>query len=64
MVVGPEKLSFPLTHYDRDIFTWETIGEFAIGLSSVTFTLDQDRKASSLVVGQWEAQGVAPFRRQ
>ena len=64
MVVGPEKLSFPLTHYDRDIFTWETIGEFAIGLSSVTFTLDQDRTASSLVVGQWEAQGVAPFRRQ
>jgi len=64
MVVGPENLSFPLTHYDRDIFTWETIGEFAIGLSSVTFALDKDRKASGLVVGQWEAQGVAPFKRQ
>lgn len=57
MVVGPKRLSFPLAHYDRDIFTWETIGENAIGLSSVTFTLDQDRKASAMVVGQWDANG-------
>ena len=34
------------------------------GMKEFTFTLDKDRKASGLVVGQWEAQGVAPFRRQ
>lgn len=64
MLVGPGKLRLPLTHFDRDIFTWETIGENAIGLSSVTFTLDKDRRATGLVVGQWDQNGGGRFARQ
>jgi CubicO group peptidase (beta-lactamase class C family) len=64
MVIGPEPKTFPLTHYDGDTFTWETIGENAIGLSSVTFTLDQDRKAAGMFVGQLETHGDGRFARR
>lgn len=64
MMIGPEPKTFPLTHYDRDIFTWETIGENAIGLSSVTFTLEQNRKATSMVVGQLDQLGAGHFGRK
>jgi hypothetical protein len=64
MVVGPEPKTFPLTHYDGDIFSWKTIGENAIGLSSVTFTLDQDRKAAGMVVGQLDNLGAGRFARK
>jgi len=64
MVVGPEPMTFPLSHYDGDTFTWETIGENAIGLSSVTFTLDRDRRAASMVVGQFDTHGAGRFERK
>ena len=64
MTIGPEPKTFPLTHYDGDTFTWKTIGENAIGLSSVTFTLDQDRKATGMVVGQLEMHGDGRFARR
>jgi hypothetical protein len=64
MVIGPKPKTFPLTHYDGDTFTWETIGENAIGLSSVTFSLDQDRKAASMVVGQLDTHGAGRFERK
>jgi hypothetical protein len=64
MVIGPEPKTFPLNHYDRDVFTWETIGENAIGHSSVTFTLDQDRKAAGMVVAQLDTHGAGRFGRK
>ncbi|MCA8878732.1 MAG: serine hydrolase [Rhodobacteraceae bacterium] len=64
MVVGPRSLTFPLTHYDRDLFTWETTGENAIGTSSVVFTLDQDRRATGMIVGQFDAFGDGRFTRE
>ena len=64
MVIGPERKTFPLTHYDRDIFTWETAGENAIGLSSVTFILDLDRKATSMVVSQFDKLGAGNLDRK
>ena len=38
--LGPKPLEFPLTHFDRDTFTWQPIGENAYGLSGLTFTIE------------------------
>lgn len=57
LVLGPDKITRPLTHYDRDIFTYETFGENAsIGPSGVTFTLGPDGKATQVII---EALNVA-----
>src|SRR4029077_8613292 len=42
IVEGPHKLTFPLKHYDRDLFTYETEGENAVGGTGVTFTIAAD----------------------
>ncbi|MEW2136401.1 serine hydrolase [Streptomyces sp. NPDC005409] len=36
--LGPKPMAFPLTHYDGDTFSFETVGENAIGRTGVTFT--------------------------
>ncbi|HEX5940584.1 MAG TPA: serine hydrolase [Dehalococcoidia bacterium] len=36
---GPKKSAYPLTHYDRDTFYYDTAGENAVGLSGVTFVI-------------------------
>ncbi|MFD5547075.1 serine hydrolase [Streptomyces goshikiensis] len=35
--LGPKPLKFPLTHYDGDVFSFETAGENAVGRTGVTF---------------------------
>ena len=47
---GPKKLVFPLTHYDRDTFTYRTEGENAVDSTGVTFTIGPDEKAAAVVV--------------
>jgi CubicO group peptidase (beta-lactamase class C family) len=44
--IGSAPLEFPLTHFDRDTFTWQPIGENAYGLSGLTFTLGDNDRAS------------------
>ncbi|MGW7452687.1 serine hydrolase [Streptomyces sp. NPDC054787] len=36
--LGPKPMTFPLTHYDGDTFSFETVGENAVGRTGVTFT--------------------------
>jgi Domain of unknown function (DUF3471). len=50
IVEGPKKLTFPLKHYDRDTFTYDTTGENAVGRSGVTFTIGPDGQATQVVV--------------
>src|SRR5213596_1233078 len=38
IVEGPSNKTFPMQHYDRDTFTYETAGENAVGRSGITFT--------------------------
>jgi hypothetical protein len=38
--IGPKPMEFPLTHYARDTFTWQPQGEFAYGLSGLTFVVE------------------------
>lgn len=60
--VGP-KFVFPLQHWDRDIFTYQPVGENAGGLSSVTFQIGSDRKASRVVVENLDVTKQGTFIR-
>jgi len=64
IVEGPEKKTFPLIHYDRDTFTYQTEGENAVGASGVTFTLAPDGKASGVTVENLNPHGDGVFPRK
>jgi hypothetical protein len=47
MRIGPAPLEFPLTHYARDTFSWQPIGENALGPSGLTFLIGPDDSATA-----------------
>lgn len=61
--IGPNKRAFRLSHFDRDTFTFETIGENASGLSGVTFALDGEGKARSVWIEAFDKSGIGTFAR-
>lgn len=61
---GPDKTASPLTHYDRDTFTYRTAGENAAGASGVTFTLGPDGRATSVTVENLNIHGNGVFPRK
>jgi hypothetical protein len=63
IVEGPKKLTFPLKHYDRDLFTYETIGENAAGATGVTFTIGAGQKANAVVIENLNVRGEGAFKR-
>lgn len=63
MTLGPDHLEFPLRHYDGDVFSFRTRGENAVGLSGVTFAVDADGRASTVVVEQFDHHGLGTFTR-
>jgi CubicO group peptidase (beta-lactamase class C family) len=63
IVEGPHKLTFPLKHYDRDLFTYETEGENAVGGTGVTFTIGADGKATTVIVENLNLRGEGTFKR-
>lgn len=60
---GPKKLSYSLTHYNRDTFYYATAGENAVGLSGVTFAIGADGKAFLVVVENLNNEGLGSFTR-
>ncbi|HEY7852452.1 MAG TPA: serine hydrolase [Caulobacteraceae bacterium] len=64
MALGPERTAFPLTHYDRDVFTYEPAGENAAGPSGVIFTLGPDGKATTMTVENLNIHGDGVFTRK
>jgi CubicO group peptidase (beta-lactamase class C family) len=64
IIEGPHKLTFPLKHYDRDVFTYKTEGENAVGESGVTFTIGANGKAATVVVENLNVRGEGTFNRQ
>ncbi len=60
---GPKKLTFPLKHYDRDTFTYDTIGENAVGQSGITFTIGPDGQATQVVVENLNVHREGTFKR-
>ena len=63
IVEGPKKLTFPMKHYDRDTFTYDTAGENAVGRSGVTFTIGPGGEATQVVVENLNAHGEGTFKR-
>jgi hypothetical protein len=51
-----------LAHYDGDVFSYQTVGENAVGLSGVTFTGSGGR-AGSVRVENLDHTGLGTFKR-
>src|SRR5437763_306608 len=64
IVEGPKNKTFPVKHYDRDTFTYETEGENAVGNSGITFTIGPDGKAAQVVVENLNVRGEGTFKRE
>jgi CubicO group peptidase (beta-lactamase class C family) len=63
IVEGQKKLTFPMKHYDRDRFSYDTTGENAVGRSGVTFFIGPDGQATHVVVENLNAHGGGTFKR-
>jgi CubicO group peptidase (beta-lactamase class C family) len=63
LYLGPEPIEHDLTHYDRDVFLYQPVGEMAGGLSAVTFELDPTRQASSVTLQILDIGGQGTFSR-
>jgi hypothetical protein len=63
LVAGPNNMTFALKHYDRDIFTYETEGENAVGTTGVYFTIGADGKATSVRVENLDVDNSGSFTR-
>jgi CubicO group peptidase (beta-lactamase class C family)/pimeloyl-ACP methyl ester carboxylesterase len=64
IVQGPKNKTFPMKHYDRDTFTYETEGENAVGKSGITFTIGPQGKATEVVVENLNVRGEGTFKRK
>lgn len=45
--IGPAPLELPLTHYSRDTFSWQPVGENALGPSGLTFLIGPEGSATA-----------------
>jgi hypothetical protein len=63
IVQGPRNKTFPMKHYDRDTFTYQTEGENAVGTSGVTFTIGADAIATQVFVENLNVRGEGTFNR-
>ncbi len=63
IVQGPKNKTFPMKHYDRDTFTYETEDENAVGRSGITFTIGPDGKATQVVVENLNVRSEGAFKR-
>jgi hypothetical protein len=65
MTQGPLKNhTYPLTHYDGNLFFYDTTGESEVGLSGVRFNADTNGKATTLWVENLDAYGMGTLKRQ
>jgi len=63
IVQGSKNKPFPMEHYDRDIFTYQTEEENAVGRSGITFTIGPDGKATQVVVENLNVHSEGTFKR-
>ncbi|MEV4333202.1 serine hydrolase [Streptomyces sp. NPDC049597] len=62
--LGPKPMRFVLTHYSGDTFSFETVGENALGRTGVTFTVGDDGRASRVKVESLDQNGLGTFTRE
>ena len=63
MVLGPQGMMFPLTHFNRDVFTYTPPGENGGGISAVTFTIGPDGVSTQVVIENLDLYGAGTFNR-
>lgn len=63
MVLGPNHLTFPLQHYDRDVFTYAAETENLTGTSGVQFTIGANGEATNVLVENLNVRGEGLFKR-
>lgn len=63
LVIGPKQQQYPLTHYDRDVFTFAPRGESARTISGLTFQVGLNQQASSLNIESLDVAGQGTFTR-
>jgi CubicO group peptidase (beta-lactamase class C family) len=61
--LGPKLRAFPLTHFDRDTFTYQPEGEMSAGLSGVTFRIGPDRVADAVTLENLNVHGSGTLTR-
>ena len=65
MTQGPLKNHiYPLTHYDGNLFFYDTTGENEVGLSGVRFNIDAKGNATTLWVENLDVYGMGTLKRQ
>jgi len=62
--IGPKLQEYLLTHLNRDVFTFDTIGENAIGKAQVIFAIDSEGQASSMTVDSLNEHGNGTFDKK
>jgi CubicO group peptidase (beta-lactamase class C family) len=60
---GPKRMTFPMKHWDRDTFTYETQEESAVGTAGITFTMAPDGNARQVSVENLNIDGEGIFDR-
>lgn len=63
IVLPPNKTTLPLKHYTRDIFTYESFGENAVGTTGVYFNVGADGKTTGVRVENLDVDGSGAFAR-
>jgi hypothetical protein len=63
MTLGPSLMEFPLTHFNRDVFTYEPVGENAGRASAVTFTVAANGSPSHVVIENLDLYNAGTFER-
>jgi hypothetical protein len=61
--IGPEMRAYPLSHYDRDVFTMQPAGENAYGPSGVTFLVGTDGEAERVTIEYLDEHHQGTFVR-
>jgi CubicO group peptidase (beta-lactamase class C family) len=61
--LGSSRRAYPLSHFDRDTFTYQPVGEMAAGLSGVTFRTGPDRVADAVTIENLDVHGSGTLTR-
>ena len=60
---GPDRIPFPMRHWDRDTFLYQPAGENAYGPSGVTFQIGPDGRATAVTIEYFDVEGQGTFTR-
>jgi CubicO group peptidase (beta-lactamase class C family) len=60
---GPDKMPFPMKHWDRDVFLYQPSGENAYGLSGVSFQIGPDQSAAGVLIEYFDIHGQGSFTK-